>query len=108
MSRSRRSAQCFDQLTTYQLRLMFHDSVTVIFVLKTDKISIIVTTLRGVIADRLKFLLQIRLLLFLFPSDYVDLKQYPDWLIGLSLHLAHTVTEFCLRQPFKRGAQTLA
>ena len=28
-----------------------------------------------------------------------NLKQYLDWLIGLSLHLMHTVTEFCVRQP---------
>ena len=28
-----------------------------------------------------------------------NLKQYLDWLIDLSLHLTHTVTEFCVRQP---------
>ena len=29
----------------------------------------------------------------LFPLEYVDLKQYPDWLIGLSSCLMLTVTE---------------
>jgi len=51
--------------------------------------------------NRLKFVLWISLLLFLFPSDYVDLKQYPDWLkitiieilsaVALKL-MAHTET----------------
>jgi len=29
----------------------------------------------------------------LFPLDYVDLKQYFDWLIGFSLRLTITITE---------------
>ena len=29
----------------------------------------------------------------LFPLDYIDLKQYFDWLIGFSLRLTITITE---------------
>jgi len=42
--------------------------------------------------------LWISLLLFPFPLDYVDLKQYPDWLINLSLRFMVTVADFCVRQ----------
>jgi len=34
-----------------------------------------------------------KFMLFLFLSDYVDLKQYPDWLIGLNSCLKVTVIE---------------
>ena len=45
--------------------------------------------------------LWISLLLFPFPFDYVDLKQYPDWLIGLSLCLIVTVVEFLYAVAYK-------
>jgi len=43
--------------------------------------------------NRLKLDLWISLLLFLFPLEYVDLKQYPNWFIGLSSRLKVTVIE---------------